>query len=76
MFVLGIADVVATVRRPTSLPGGGLTHLVEEFTLAELETPDEYRTRSLAERVALQQKIMQSGGASSQEAINDLFAVQ
>lgn len=76
VFVLDITDAIATVRRPTSLPGGGLTHLVEQFTVAELETPEEFRTRTLAERVAMQQKIMQSGGSPSQEAIRELFQVQ
>lgn len=65
-----------TVRRPTSTKGGGIEHSVEVFTLPELETPEDYRTRTLAERVAMQAKVMQSGGSPSQEALRDLFEVQ
>lgn len=78
VFVLEIheGNNYATVRRPTSTEGGGIWHKIEDFTLPELETPEEYRTRTLAERVAMQAKVMQSGGSPSQEAIRDLFQMQ
>lgn len=72
----GVPTQVAYVRRPTSTKGGGIEHSEDVFTLAELETPEDYRTRTLAERVAMQAKVMQSGGSPSQEALRDLFEVQ
>lgn len=52
VFVLDIADGMAEVRRPN---GGqnGVFHLLESFTLAELETPSENRSRVASEQLAL-----------------------
>lgn len=55
VYVLEIAEGNATVRRPLGT-NDGIKHVVDTFTLGELETTDESRTRELTERFALQQK--------------------
>lgn len=55
VFVLGIEGEEAIVRRPTGTQDG-IKHLTERFRLSELETPEDARTREMAERFSLQQK--------------------
>jgi len=52
VFVLAIDDNTATVRRPT-MGQNGIEHKEETFTLAELETPAERRSRIAAEQMEL-----------------------
>jgi len=76
VWVLDLAENgIAEVRRPV-VGRDGVMHLVEYFSLAELETPDDYRTRELAERIAMQQKVMQSGGSKAQKVPDELFEMQ
>lgn len=56
VYILQLREAgLVDVRRPV---GGqdGIRHVVETFTLGELETPDEARTREMTERLSLQQK--------------------
>jgi hypothetical protein len=66
VFVLSIKGDVATVRRPVGTTDG-IRHLTEEFTLPELETPDEARTREMAERFSLQQKFAALSGPETSD---------
>lgn len=54
VFVLAINDKFETVevRRPTA-GQNGVFHMTETFTLAELETPSESRSRIAAEQMEL-----------------------
>jgi hypothetical protein len=62
VFVLSVnTDGTVLVRRPTGTQNG-VVHLTETFTLPELETQDEARTRELAERFSLQQKFATLSG--------------
>lgn len=52
VFILTVEGTTAMVRRPTA-GQNGVFHLTEEFTLAELETPSENRSRVAAEQMEL-----------------------
>lgn len=68
VFILSInPDGTALVRRPTGTQNG-VIHLTETFTLPELETQDEARTRELAERFSLQQKFATLSGNPPNDA--------
>lgn len=67
VFILALSTTTATVRRPTGTTDG-IKHVVEDFLLQELETPDEARTREMAERFSLQQKFSSLQQPESSEA--------
>ena len=66
VFVLSLntTEGTATVRRAT---GGqdGIRHEVEDFTLAELETPSESRARIAAEQMELRNLFQKPTGSAS-----------
>lgn len=65
VFVLNLnSDNTATVRRPT-MGQNGIQHEVEDFTLAELETPSEGRARIAAEQMELRNLFQKPGSSAS-----------
>ena len=66
VFVLKIEGDVVTVRRPVGT-ADGIKHLVDTFSSPELETPDEARTREMAERFSLQQKFAALSGPETSD---------
>lgn len=68
VFVLAINNENVEVRRPTA-GQNGVFHMTETFTLGELETPSESRSRIAAEQMELRNlfsKTESSGTASLQ----------
>ena len=62
VYVLGLNDGFANVRRPTA-GQNGVFHMEETFTIGELETLAENRSRIAAEQMELRNIFSKSDGA-------------